>query len=128
MLGLTLLFASLMVAMNPVGRVRLGADVLSSSRGGNTNNMLMQYSCDVLSNNTACSTLGAGHACVTCSTSNYTSLTNGSSGGLNNGYGHILGGCGTRYGGICAANLICVTGNTGYGPCANAPGLPTSQP
>lgn len=95
------------------GRVRLGADVLARSRGGNPNTVLRQASCNALSGLAPCP--APFSACETCSTDNYTT----SAAGKNGGYKKTaaLGSCGSKMDGICNPFYMCLPGTTVLGTC-----------
>jgi hypothetical protein len=103
LLPAALLPASSIVALSAEGRVRLGADVLARSRGGNPNLVLIRGSCDVLNGNFACASQGT--ACVSCDVKTFTNTTPGPTGGFTQGTAFQS--CGNNWLGTCDPNLNC---------------------
>jgi hypothetical protein len=95
-------------------RVHLGADVLSQSRGGGTFSTLIHLSCDAYNGNFACGTIGA--ACVTCSTSTYTSPAGAAGGGYKHDPIAVLS-CGNNLAGTCSTTFQCIP-KANVGVCA----------
>jgi hypothetical protein len=103
LLPAALLLASSIVAFSAEGRVRLGADVLARSRGGNPNLVLTQTQCNLLNGNFACA--AQGDSCVSCEVNTFTNTMPGSNGGYTQGTGTQA--CGFNWDGLCTVNLTC---------------------
>ena len=101
-----LVLASAMVADGTAGdRVRLGANVLSQSRGGDPLSVLLQRSCDAYDGAVACGWAGA--ACTSCTPATYTGRTLGGFGGYKDDpVAKVT--CGNRQNGTCNAAFQCV--------------------
>ncbi len=112
--GLVVVITSALLGIWGAERDLLGADILASSRGGNTSNVLtILPQCNSF-NNYACTTSGAD--CSACNQTNYTYTTPGSNGGYS-----LEGqswGCGESFNGICDVNLACGTYGNSTGKCS----------
>lgn len=125
MLGLSLVVILSIVANSAESRVRLDADVLARSRGGNQANVLVQNSCDAAAGIPPC--LFVGQLCTTCALHSFTDTFN--NGGTSGGYdpGAPLGGwCGAIFNGVCNVQGLCAKNGAGAGNCV-PPGSPTVQ-
>ena len=97
--GLLLVALSALVLLRADDRVRLGPDVLVSSRGRNPMNVLSSYLCNVTNGNFPCSELENGDDCTTCEHTSYTDTTPGANGGYTiQGINNL---CGWQANGTC---------------------------
>ena len=118
-LGLLLVAFSALIPLRAADRVRLGRDVLALSRGGNPDNVLTQSSCDALHHNASCAVLGVGAICDTCTSSTYTNVIPGDSGGYTQK--GLATTCGNNESGICPAGGGDCPGGTYVGGCSFTP-------
>jgi hypothetical protein len=120
-LGAMLLLAPPIVSSFAESRVRLDADVLARSRGGDPLQVLSSSSCDALNTNFPCVNLAPGANCATCGIVNFTALTGGSNGGY---FSSGQASCGANWSGTCSTTNVCVK-STPIGWCAPPPGVIT---
>jgi len=101
--GLLLVAFSALVPLRVNDRVRLGADVLGGSRGGDTMNVLTQSSCDQENSYPSSVDEPDETPCSYCDKNTFTNVTDGSNGGYDTEGENSM--CGPVWSGECMNNV-----------------------